>query len=71
MKDIRNLFKLEKENKAIKEKVTEDIKTLFEQQEEHYKPSELVTFGITIITLMLIEIKTYQSNNILIKLNHI
>ena len=44
MKDIRNLFKLENENKAIKEKVIEDIKSLFEQQEEHYKPSRVGNF---------------------------
>ena len=44
MKDIRNLFKLEKENKAIKEKVIEDIKTPFEQQEEQYRPSRVGNF---------------------------
>ena len=34
-KSIRNLFKLNKQNKAIKD-IIRDIKTLFEQQEEDY-----------------------------------
>ena len=43
IKNIRNLFKLEKENQAIKDKTMRDIKTFFEQQEaEYYKP---VRFG--------------------------
>ena len=43
IKNIRNLFKLEKENQAIKDKTMRDIKTFFEQQKaEYYKP---VKFG--------------------------
>ena len=37
IKDIRNLFKLKKENKAIKYKVIRDIKNLFEHEEDYYK----------------------------------
>ena len=35
-KNIRNLFRIEKENKAINDIIIRDIKTLFEQQEEDY-----------------------------------
>ena len=35
-KNVRNLFKLKTENKAIKEKMIEDIKTLLEYQKEGY-----------------------------------
>ena len=38
MKDIRNLFTLEKETKAIKDRVLRDIKNLFENEEDYYKP---------------------------------
>ena len=34
MKDIRNLFILEKETKAIKDKVLRDIKNRFEHEKE-------------------------------------
>ena len=30
IKDVRNIFKLEKENQAIKERVIRDIRNLFE-----------------------------------------
>ena len=36
IKVVRNLFRLEKENKAIKDKTLRDIKNLFEHEEEHY-----------------------------------
>ena len=39
IKDIRNLFKLKKENKAIKCKVIRDIRNLFEHEEEDYYKS--------------------------------
>ena len=35
--NIRNLFKLEKENKEIEEKIIGDIKKNFEQEEHYYK----------------------------------
>ena len=34
---MRNLFKLEKENKAIKDKIIRDIRTLF-KEDDYYKP---------------------------------
>ena len=39
-KSIRNLFKLKKENKTIKDRIIREIRTLFEQQEEkdYHKP---------------------------------
>ena len=43
--NIRNLFKLKKENKATKDRTIRDIKTLFEQQEEDfYKPVRVRNF---------------------------
>ena len=38
IKIIRNLFKLKKENEAIKDRIIRDIKTLFKQEEDYYKP---------------------------------
>ena len=34
IKDIRNLFRLEKENKGIKYRILRDIKNLFKHEEE-------------------------------------
>ena len=39
IKDIRNLFKMKKENKEIKFKVIRDIRNLFEHEEEDYYKS--------------------------------
>ena len=36
IKDIRNVFRLEKENKDIKDRIIRDIENLFEYQEEDY-----------------------------------
>ena len=36
IKNVRNLFKLKRENEAIKDRKVRDIKTLFKQQEEDY-----------------------------------
>ena len=36
IKDIRNLFRLEKETKAIKDRTLRDIKNVFEHEEENY-----------------------------------
>ena len=42
---IRNLFKLETENEAIKDRIVRDIKTFFEQEEEdYYKPKSIGFF---------------------------
>ena len=42
IKDIRNLFRLEKETKAIKDRVLRDIKNLFEFEEEEKNYYKLV-----------------------------
>ena len=36
LKDIRNLFRLKKENEAIKDRIIRDIMYLFEHEEEDY-----------------------------------
>ena len=36
MKNIRNLFKLKKEDKTIKDKILGDIRNLFELKNEYY-----------------------------------
>ena len=39
IKSIRNLFKLKKENEAIKDRIIRDIRAHFEQEEkDYYKP---------------------------------
>ena len=74
IKCIRNLLRLEKENKAIKDRIMRDIKNLFEHEEEdYYKPVKVgnswsnnyIEYKIKAIE------KHYQLKNILIKLNHI
>ena len=36
MKNIRNIFKLKKEDKTIKDKILSDIRNLFELKNEYY-----------------------------------
>ena len=43
-KSIRNLFKLKKENKAIKDRITRDTQKLFEQEEKYYKQIRVGNF---------------------------
>ena len=39
IRDVRNLFRLKKENEAIKDRIIRDIRNLFEHEEEdYYKP---------------------------------
>ena len=38
IKNMRNLFKLKKENKKIKDTIIRNTKKLFEHEEEYYKP---------------------------------
>ena len=40
IKSIRNLFKLRKENEAIKDRIITDTRKLFEQEEDYYKPKK-------------------------------
>ena len=42
IKNIKNLSKLQKENKVVEGRIIRDIKTLFEQQEEDYYKLEKV-----------------------------
>ena len=46
IKSIKNLFRLEKENEAIKDSIIRDNRTLCEQQEEKYydKPIKVDSF---------------------------
>ena len=76
VKDVSNLFRREKETKAIKDRILRDIKNLFEHEEKenYYKPVRVSNFGVIIILntkVSMIEIKHYQLKNILVKLNHI
>ena len=47
IKDIRNLFRLKKETKAIKDRILRDIENLFEhekQEKNYYKPVRVSAF---------------------------
>ena len=46
IKDIRNLFRQEKEAKEIEDRILRDIKNLFEHEEEetYYKPVRISNF---------------------------
>ena len=46
IKDIRNLFRVETETKAIKDRLLGDINNLFEHKDEenHYKPVRVSNF---------------------------
>ena len=77
IKDIRNLYRLEKESKEIKDTLLTDIQNLFEHKEEeenYYKPVRVSTFWSNnniYYEIMVLEVKYYQLKNILIKLDHI
>ena len=38
IKNVKNLFRLKKENKAIKNRIVRDIRNLVEHEEDYYKP---------------------------------
>ena len=44
IKNVRNLFKLKKENEAIKDRMIRDIRTLTEKEEKDYKPMRVGNF---------------------------
>ena len=73
IKDIRNFFRQEKENEAIKYRILKDLKNLSEHEDEevgnYYKPVRVTVVLKRKVTV--IKIKHYQLNNILIKLYHI
>ena len=68
IKDKRSLFRLKKENAAIKDRIIRDIKILLDK-EDYQKPVRRDNFCRD--KVLVIEIKAYQSKNILISLNHI
>ena len=74
VKDIKEIFRLKKINKAIKEKIIRDIKNILgHEEEEYYKAVRIGNFGVTITLNMkvtVIEIKHYQLEIILIKIDH-
>ena len=41
---MRNIFRLKKENEAIKDRLTRDIRVLFDQEEDYYKPVRVGDF---------------------------
>ena len=43
IKYIENLFRLEKENNKVKHKVLEDVKSLFDDKYDYYKPLKTKT----------------------------
>ena len=71
IKNMRNLFKLKKENEKIKDTIIRNTKKLLEHEEECSKPVRRGSFWNSnyIEYEMMIEIKTYQSENIFGKLN--
>lgn len=73
---MKNLFKLKNKNKAIKDTIISDNRIFFFNQKIKIiiNQKEPVLFLVTTIWNMkaiMIEIKVYQLNNILIKLNDI
>ena len=44
IKSIRNHFKLKKVNEAIKDRIIRDIRTLFKQEDDYYKPIKVGNF---------------------------
>ena len=70
IRDIRNLLRLKKETKAIKDRIHKDIKNLFEHEEEGkncYKLVRVSNFGVTIILntkVTVIETKRNHLRNI-------
>ena len=71
IKDIRSLFRLKEENEAIKDRVVRIIRNFFEYEEDYYRLIRLGNFwsnNILNMKVMVIEVKQYQLENILIKL---
>ena len=44
IKSIRNIFKLKKENEAIKDRIIRGIRTFFKQEDGYYKPIRVGNF---------------------------
>ena len=43
-KELRNRFRMKKENGSIKDRVIRDIRKLFEYEEDYYKPVRVNNF---------------------------
>ena len=76
LRDIRQVFRLGKENKAIKDIILTNIRNLLEneQEEKFYKPVCVRNFWSNNnieYEVIVIEIKHYQLKNILMKLDYI
>ena len=74
MKNAKNLFRLKKENKAIKNRIVRDIRNLVEHEEDYYKPLRVgnsLSNNYIEYESIVIEIKHYHLKNISIKLDHI
>ena len=76
LREIRNVFRLEKENKAIKDTILRYIRNIFENevQENCHKPvtiSNVWSNNYIEYESNVIEMKHYQLKSILIKLDHI
>ena len=58
--------------KGIEDRINEDIKNLFEQEEGYYKSARVIFIATVLLNMkiMVIKIKPYQSKNTLMKLNH-
>lgn len=72
IKDVRNRFRLKQENEEVNERIIRDIKNLFEL-EDYYKQVTVDHFhsnNISTLKVTVIELKYYQSNNSLKKLDH-
>ena len=72
-KELRNRFRMKKENGSIKDRVIRDIRKLFEYEEDYYKPVRVNNFQSN----NYVEYETnddrnknHQLRNILIKLDH-
>ena len=46
IKSIKSLFKLKKEKEGIKDRIIRDVRTLFKQEDDYYKPSGVGGFWI-------------------------
>ena len=71
--DVRNLSRLKKETKPIKNKIIRYIRILEHEKVDYYKPVSISSLWSNIllnIKVMAIELKHYQLKNILIKLDH-
>ena len=65
--DVRNLFRLKKETKPIKNKIIRYIRILEHEKVDYYKPVSISSLWSNIllnIKVMAIELKHYQLKNI-------